>query len=92
MYLEKKKSKYLGKESYYVALRTESLSDISNKFGIKLKNLAKINNTDSDAMFRKGQTILLKKQNKNNYDSGEWVSNDENGKYLFDKPLVPNER
>ncbi len=92
VYLEKKKSKYLGKESYYIALRNESLSDISNKFGIKLRNLAKINNTDSDAIFRKGETILLKKKDKNSYNNGEWVSNDAGSKYLFDEPLVPKER
>ncbi len=92
VYLEKKKSKYLGKENYYVALRNESLSDISNKFGIKLRNLARINNTDSDTVFRKGETILLRKRGKSNYDGGEWVSNDTDSKYLFDAPLVPNGR
>ncbi len=91
VYLQKKKARYSGKENYYVALRNESLADISNKFGIKLRNLAKINNTDADAIFRKGETIYLKKK-INDYDKGEWVSNDANSKYLFDEPLVPRSK
>ncbi len=92
VYLEKKKSEYLGEESYYVALRNESLYDISNRFGIKPKNLAKINNTDSGAVFKKGETIFLRKKGRSNYYNDGWVSNESDSKYLFDKPLVPNQK
>jgi len=86
VYLEKKKKRYQGLKDTYITSKKESLAEISQKFGVSLKYLAKINKTRRKIKFRKGRKVLLKPKSKRI----EWVSSvRRDKKYLFDEPLSP---
>jgi len=59
IYLEAKKSK--SKQSYHTVRPGETLLDISQEYGIKLKKLAKYNNLKKDARLFPDQRIKLNK-------------------------------
>ncbi len=87
VYIEKKKRKYYGNEDLYVTSGKESLASISQKFGVRLKYLAKINKTRSKIKFRKGRRVLLKPVSKRI----EWAANTKkhDKKYIFAEALSP---
>lgn len=60
VFLEKKKKKYEGAQDFYRAKGGESLYDISQKFGIKLANLTKMNKICSFASIAEGEKLRLK--------------------------------
>lgn len=89
VFLEKKKKAYYGNQELYIASNRESLAEISQKFGVKLKYLAKINKTKSKIKFRKGRKVLLKPISKRT----EWAANTkkfiDSKRYLFEEALSP---
>ncbi|MCM1439386.1 MAG: glucosaminidase domain-containing protein [Roseburia sp.] len=60
IFLDKKKKKYTGSQDLYIAKGGESLHDISQSFGIQLKQLAKLNNMSEYSLLNKGTRIYLK--------------------------------
>lgn len=60
IFLDKKKKKYTGSQDVYIAKDGESLYDISQSFGIQLKQLAKLNNMSEYVLLDKGTRIYLK--------------------------------
>lgn len=60
IFLDKKKKKYTGPQDVYIAKGGESLHDISQSFGIQLKQLAKLNNMSEYILLDKGTRLYLK--------------------------------
>lgn len=60
IFLDKKKKKYSGSQDLYIAKGGESLHDVSQAFGIQLKQLAKLNNMSVYILLDKGTRIYLK--------------------------------
>lgn len=60
IFLDKKKKKYTGSQDVYIAKGGESLYEISQSFGIQLKNLAKLNNMSEYILLDKGTRLYLK--------------------------------
>lgn len=60
VFLDKKKKKYEGAQDYYRAKEGESLYAISQKFGIRLANLTKMNHKNSFSSLTDGEKIILK--------------------------------
>jgi len=60
IFLDKKKKKYTGSQDVYIAKGGESLHDVSQSFGIQLKQLAKMNNMSEYVMLDKGTRLYLK--------------------------------
>ena len=60
IFLDKKKKKYTGSQDVYIAKDGESLYDVSQSFGIQLKQLAKLNNMPEYILLDKGARIYLK--------------------------------
>lgn len=60
VFLDKKKKKYTGSQDVYIAKEGESLHDISQSFGIQLKQLAKLNNLSEYILLDKGTRLYLK--------------------------------
>ena len=91
VYLDRKNKTYNGNKHLYITSKKESLVNISQKFGVNLKYLAKINKTNKKKKFRRGSKILLKSENTR-IESVVVVSNSKrDNKYLFDEPLSPKE-
>ena len=88
VFLEKKKKKYYGNDDIYITQNRQSLAAISQKFGMSLKYLAKINKTKTRIKFRKGRKVLLKPISKRK----EWAAETKRKglKYLFNEALIPN--
>ena len=60
VFLGKKKKKYEGAQDFYKAKDGESLYTISQRFGIKLASLTKMNNKDSFSVLAEGEKLRLK--------------------------------
>lgn len=60
IFLDKKKKKYTGTQDVYIAKDGESLYDVSQSFGVQLKQLAKLNNMSEYVLLDKGTRIYLK--------------------------------
>lgn len=60
IFLDKKKKKYTGSQDVYIAKGGESLYDISQSFGIQLKQLAKLNKMSEYILLDKGTRLYLK--------------------------------
>ena len=60
VFLSKKKNKYEGAQDFYRAKDGESLYTISQRFGIKLANLTKMNHKDSFTLMSEGEKLRLK--------------------------------
>ena len=60
VYLDKKKRKYNGPKDYYRVKADETLYDIAQQFGIKTKNLAKMNHKHPLETLHEGEKIRLK--------------------------------
>ncbi len=88
VYLSSKRKKYYGSDAYHTSSKGETLVDISQKYGINLKYLAKINKIKYHKKLKEGQRIKLKPFPSR---AGNTViaSNNQNTEYLFDAPLTP---
>jgi len=60
IFLNKKKKKYTGSQDVYITKGGESLHDISQSFGIQLKQLARLNNMSEYILLDKGTRLYLK--------------------------------
>ena len=60
VFLEKKKKKYNGSRDYYSVREDDTLYGISQKFGIRLSSLAKMNDVDLFTDLRVGRRLRLK--------------------------------
>lgn len=60
IFLDKKKKRYEGSQDSYLAKDGETLHDVSQKFGIQLRQLAKMNNLSEYALLQNGNQINLK--------------------------------
>lgn len=60
IFLDKKKKKYTGSQDVYITKDGDSLYDVSQSFGIQLKQLAKLNNMSEYIILDKGTRIYLK--------------------------------
>jgi LysM repeat protein len=88
VYLSSKRKKYYGSDSYHNSVKGETLVDISQKYGINLRYLARINKIKPHKKLKKGQRIKLKPV----FSRSENIvvaTSGRNDKYLFDAPLTP---
>ena len=60
VFLEKKKAKYNGSRDYYNVKENETLYEISQQFGIRMANLAKMNGIDLFTKLKAGRRLKLK--------------------------------
>lgn len=60
VFLDKKKKKYTGPQDVYIAKGGETLRDVSQSFGIQLKQLAKMNKMSEYILLEKGTRLYLK--------------------------------
>lgn len=60
IFLNKKNKKYTGPQDVYIARGGESLHDVSQSFGIQLKQLAKLNKVSEYILLEKGTRLKLK--------------------------------
>lgn len=60
IFLDKKKKKYMGAQDFYIAKGGETLYDVSQLFGIRLHQLAKLNKLNDYIRLEKGTRIALK--------------------------------
>ena len=60
VFLAKKKSKFNGAQDYYRVKPDDTLYSIAQNYGIKLANLAKMNDKDFFSSLREGERIRLK--------------------------------
>ena len=60
VFLEKKKAKYNGSRDYYNVKENETLYEISQLFGIRMANLAKMNGIDLFTKLKVGRRLKLK--------------------------------
>lgn len=60
VFLEKKRSKYVGARDYYRAKDGDTLYGISQMFGIRLNNLMEMNGKDIFSVLKAGEKIVLK--------------------------------
>ncbi len=59
VYLEKKKKKYLGLQDTYRVRGDETLYEVSQKFGVQLVSLAKLNGIDIFSKLKEGDVLYL---------------------------------
>lgn len=60
VYLQEKNKKYSGESKEYMVQRGETLYSISQKLGIKLKQLCKMNKKKDDDIIKPGETLKIK--------------------------------
>ena len=60
VYIERKKTQWLGNVMQHKVVRDENLYSLSQSYGIRLKSLAKLNRLRLDEDVRKGEIIRLK--------------------------------
>lgn len=60
VFLSKKKKKYEGAQDFYRATEGESLYTISQRFGVRLANLTKMNHKNSFSLLSDGEKLRLK--------------------------------
>ena len=60
IYIERKKTQWLGNVMQHKVVRDENLYSLSQSYGIRLKSLAKLNHLRLNEDVRKGETIRLK--------------------------------
>ena len=60
VYIERKKTQWLGNVMQHKVVRNENLYSLSQSYGIRLKSLAKLNRLASNEDVRKGEIIKLK--------------------------------
>ena len=60
VYIERKKTQWLGNVMQHKVVRDENLYSLSQSYGIRLKSLAKLNHLRMNEDVKKGETIRLK--------------------------------
>lgn len=60
VFLQKKKSRYTGIQDYYQVKKDETIYEISQRFGIKMASLARMNNKDFFSILQEGEKLRLK--------------------------------
>lgn len=60
VFLDKKKKKYDGAQDIYIAKNGDTLYDVSQKFGIQLHHLARLNNMNDYVRLQEGTRVILK--------------------------------
>ena len=60
VFLERKKKRFQGAQDYYRAHKDETLYKVAQQFGIRLTNLARMNDKDIFATLREGEKLRLK--------------------------------
>ena len=60
VYIERKKTQWLGNVMQHKTVREESLYDISQSYGIRHKSLAKLNRMALGSTLKKGEIVKLK--------------------------------
>lgn len=60
VFLGKKKAKYQGAQDFYRVKEDDTLYDVSQKFGVKLSNLMKLNNKTLFSSLNVGEKLMLK--------------------------------
>lgn len=60
VFIEKKRKKYYGAQDYYRVREGESLYQVSQRFGIRVANLAKMNHLNLFSNLSEGQMLQLK--------------------------------
>ncbi|MEZ4908394.1 MAG: glucosaminidase domain-containing protein [Saprospiraceae bacterium] len=91
VFIEEKKSSYSGTDSFYYAKKGETLEDVSQKYGVDVKSLAKMNNFNKYKKLKNGEIIKLKNVPSDvNPEKQSWVNNNsKDSRFLFDEPLTP---
>lgn len=60
VFLDKKRKKYEGAQDIYITKEKETLHDVSQKFGIQLRQLAKLNGMSEYSLLHSGTRLILK--------------------------------
>jgi LysM repeat protein len=60
VYIERKKTQWLGNTMQHRVVRDETLYSLSQSYGIRKKSLARLNKLRADEDFNKGDIIRLK--------------------------------
>ena len=97
IYLEKKKSYFLGKNKYHTVSKGEHVEDIASLYGVSDDYITMLNNINSSEELVPGESIILKKgakkktRRKPNKAKENRVLLAENSDYLFEEALQPFE-
>lgn len=90
VFLEKKNKKYNGNEDTYRAKDGETLDEISQKFGIDIKYLCKINDIRHSKILNNGQVVKLKDIANPIDNEDKWIAKaGTDSRFLFEEPLTP---
>lgn len=89
VFMENKKDEYAGFETEYIASAGETLVSVSQKFGVELKYLSRLNGIRRTKSLMEGETIKLKDVRANDIDPSMLVSAEKDPRFLFDEPLTP---
>jgi len=68
--------------SYHIVQNCESLTDISNKYNLKVKELIEINNIKNPESIKIGQKLTIRKKNTINSENYETTENKKNNELL----------
>ena len=60
VFLDKKKSKYMGAKDFHHVKADESIYGISQEYGIKMESLMKMNKLDLFSRLKEGEKLRLK--------------------------------
>ena len=74
--------------NFHIVQTGENLTEISNKYNLKLIDLAEINNLNNPDSIKVGQKLLLRKKNTINSENYETIGNKKNNDFLeLDKKI-----
>jgi len=68
--------------NYHIVQNGENLTDISNKYNLKVKELIEINNINNPDSIKVGQKLTIRKKNTINLENNETTENEKNNKLL----------
>jgi LysM repeat protein len=89
VFLENKKEEYTGFETEYIASESETLVSVSQKYGVDLTYLSRLNGIRRSTRLQNGQTIKLRDVVVNDVASSMLASTESDPRFLFDEPLTP---
>ena len=73
--------------NYHIVQTGENLTDISNKYNLKVKELIEINNINNPDSIKIGQKLIIRKKNTINSDNYEITENKNNNLLELDKRI-----
>ena len=74
--------------SYHIVQTGENLTEISNKYNLKVIDLIEINNIDNPDSIKVGQKLIIRKKNIINLENYETTENKKNNEFLkLDKKI-----